>query len=198
MQTMSHNLKNKVFILHCENADPEQHWYLWLEQQLKSDDVGIERIFLADASHPDAEIWQTCLDAQLKGLNEHSIVVAHGLSCLAAARYLVNKLKQNTIKAGIFIAGFNESIPNHPEWTSFISHSNFESGVLRANIPRRLVFFSSNDPVVPVPLTFKFSHLLNAQLIEVAQAGHFRKEDGYGEFPQLLQVLQTLLKAELS
>jgi len=54
---MSHNSKNNVFILHCENADPEQHWYLWLEQQLKSETVGVERIFLADANHPEAEIW---------------------------------------------------------------------------------------------------------------------------------------------
>lgn len=40
--------------------------------------------------------------------------------------------------------------------------------------------------------------MLNAQLIEVAQAGHFRAEDGYAEFPQLLDILQTLLKAELN
>ena len=40
--------------------------------------------------------------------------------------------------------------------------------------------------------------LLNAQLIEVAEAGHFRMEDGYSAFPQLLQILQTLVKAELS
>lgn len=195
---MSHNSKNKVYIVHCEHADPEQHWYHWLEQQLKSEAVAVERIFLADASHPEAEIWQTCLDAQLKALNEQSIVVAHGLSCVAVARFLAKKLKQTTLKAGVFIAAFNDPISRDSEFNTFIEHSTFESGVLRANIQRRLVFFSSNDPIVPVPLTFKFSNLLNAQLIEVAQAGHFRAEDGFSEFPQLLQVLQTLLKAEFS
>lgn len=195
---MSHNSKNSVFILHCENADPEQHWYAWLEQQLKSEEIRVERVFLADANHPEAEIWQTCLEAQLKGLNEQSIVVAHGLSCVAVARFLAKKLKQMTLKAGIFIAAFNDAIPQHPEFNSLLEHCHFESGLLRANIQRRLVFFSSNDPVIPVPLTFKFSNLLNAQLIEVAQAGHFRAEDGFSEFPQLLQVLQTLLKAEFN
>lgn len=195
---MSHNLNGKVFILHCEGADPEQHWYLWLEQQLKSEGIDAERIFLADASHPEAKIWQTCLETQLKGLNEHSIVVAHGLSCVAVAHFLAKRLKQAQLKAGLFIAAFNELIPKYPEYDVFIQHSDFTSGVLRANIKRRLVFFSSNDPIVPVPLTFKFSHLLNAQLIEVAEAGHFRMEDGYSTFPQLLQILQTLVKAELS
>ncbi len=195
---MSHNSKNSVFILHCENADPDQHWYGWLEQQLKSDELRVERVFLADAIHPEAEIWQTCLEAQLKGLNERSIVVAHGLSCVALSRFLAQKLKQMTIKAGIFIAGFNDPIAQHPEFNAFIQQAQFESGILRANIQRRLVFFSSNDPVIPVPLMFKFSNLLNAQLIEVAQAGHFRTEDGFKEFPQLLQALQTLLKAEFS
>ncbi|WHP05294.1 alpha/beta hydrolase [Acinetobacter corruptisaponis] len=195
---MSHFSKNKVFIIHCEHADPDQHWYGWLEQQLKNLNVAAERIFLADASHPDAEIWQTCLEAQLKGLDEQSIIIAHGLSCVAMARFLAKRLKQHSIKAGIFIAGFNEAISKHPEFDSFLGHSKFESHVLRAHLQTRLVFFSSNDPVVPVPLTFKFSHLLGAQLVEVAQAGHFRQEDGYTEFPQLLQTLQSLLKVELS
>ena len=93
---------------------------------------------------------------------------------------------------------FDTLLEKYPEYDVFIQHSDFTSGVLRANIKRRLVFFSSNDPIVPVPLTFKFSHLLNAQLIEVAEARHFRMEDGYSTFPQLLQILQTLVKAELS
>ena len=40
--------------------------------------------------------------------------------------------------------------------------------------------------------------LLKAQLIEAAQAGHFRTEDGYTMFPQLFQILQTLVNADLS
>ena len=40
--------------------------------------------------------------------------------------------------------------------------------------------------------------LLNAQLIEAVRAGHFRTEDGYTMFPQLLQILQTLVNADLS
>ncbi|MCH7336242.1 alpha/beta hydrolase [Acinetobacter sp. NIPH 2699] len=195
---MSHKSSSTVYIAHCESADPDQHWYLWLEQQLKHEGVAVERIFLADASHPDTEIWHTCLEAQLKKLNEHSIMVAHGLSCVAVVRFLAAKLQQKTIKAGVFIAAFNEPLPQQPALDSFICHSSFESGILRQHIQRRVVLFSSNDPIVPVPLSFKFSHLLNAQLIEVTQAGHFRAEDGYTEFPQLLQVLQTLVKAELS
>ncbi len=94
--------------------------------------------------------------------------------------------------------GFNESIPNYPALDSFINHCKIDAGILRLNIQRRVVIFSSNNPIVPVPFSFKFSHLLNAQLIEVAQAGHFRAEDGYSEFPQLLPIIQALLKVELS
>ncbi|MBH2002100.1 MAG: alpha/beta hydrolase [Moraxellaceae bacterium] len=195
---MSHNSNGKVFILHCENANPEQHWYLWLEQQLKSEGIAAERIFLADSNHPEAEIWQTCIETQLQDLNEQSIVVAHGLSCIAVAHFLAKHLQQTQLKACLFIAAFNEPIAKFPEYDEFIKHSNFTSAVIRANVKRRLVFFSTNDPIVPVPLTFKFSNLLNAQLIEAVQAGHFRTEDGYSTFPQLLQILQTLVKAELS
>lgn len=74
---MSQDMKNKVFILHCENANPEQHWYIWLEQQLKSIGIAAERVVLADSSHPDAEVWQTCLEAQLSTINQQSILVAY-------------------------------------------------------------------------------------------------------------------------
>lgn len=103
---MSHNLNGKVFILHCENADPEQHWYLWLEQQLKSEGIDAERIFLADASHPEAKIWQTCLETQLKGLNEHSIVVAHGLSCVAVAHFFSEAAQTGSIEGRIIYRSF--------------------------------------------------------------------------------------------
>lgn len=195
---MSQDMKNKVFILHCENANPEQHWYIWLEQQLKSIGIAAERVVLADSSHPDAEVWQTCLEAQLNTINQQSILVAHGLSCLAAARYLADKLKGTSIKAALFLAGFNETIPQHPEWNQFIQANRFESKYLRTNILRRIVFFSSNDPVVPVPYTFKFAHHINAQLIEVSQAGHFCEDDGYREFEHLFKVIQTLVVAELT
>lgn len=198
LQTMSHDSETKLFILHCENAAPEHHWYLWLEQQLTSMQVKVERVFLADASHPDIEVWQTCLQAQLKGLNEHSIVVAHGLSCLALAQFLSQKLQQHTLKAAIFIASLCEPIAKHPEWDAFIQQSQFENTRLRSQIQRRVVVFSSNDLVVPAPLSFKFSNLIHAQMVEVAQAGHFRAEDGYAEFPQLLQMLQALLKVKLA
>ena len=89
---MSHNSNGKVFILHCENANPEQHWYLWLEQQLKSEGIAAERIFLADSNHPEVEIWQTCLETQLQDLNEQSIVVAHGLSGIAVVHFLAKRL----------------------------------------------------------------------------------------------------------
>ena len=194
LHTMSHDLETKVYILHSENAEPEQHWYVWLNQQLQSSNVKVERIFLADATHPDVEVWQTCLEAQMSQLNERSIIVAHGLSSLAVVQFLTVQLQQGAIKAAIFIAAFNEPLPKHPEFNAFIQHSQLGVGILRANIQRRIVMFSSNDPIVPVPFTFKFSNSLNAQLIEVMQAGHFRTEDGYHEFPQLLEIIQSLLK----
>lgn len=114
------------------------------------------------------------------------------------AHFLAKRLQQTQLKACLFIAAFNEPIAKFPEYDEFIKHSNFTSGVIRANVKRRRVFFSTNDPIVPVPLTFKFSNLLNAQLIEAFQAVHFRTEDGYTMFPQLFQILQTLVNADLS
>ena len=44
-----------------------------ISAQLKNIGIAAERVVLADSSHPDAEVWQTCLEAQLSTINQQSI-----------------------------------------------------------------------------------------------------------------------------
>ena len=55
------------------------------------------------------------------------------------------------------------------------------------------MYISNNDPHVPTAMSLSLAHrLLNTQIFEVLQAGHFEKTDGYADFPQLLEVIQRL------
>jgi predicted alpha/beta hydrolase family esterase len=47
--------------------------------------------------------------------------------------------------------------------------------------------------VVPPPLALQFGYFMNAQLLEVKQAGHFTQQDGFSEFALLQQILQPLM-----
>lgn len=182
-----------VFIVHGENSSPEDHWFSWLAQQVKDVHGVAKLVFLPDADIPEFDLWQQALDMQMSNLNEHSIVIAHSLGCLAVAHYLSQHLNHQKIEALICVAGF-KSVPLHkPELNSFIQQATLQSRVLHRQIAHRIVLFSNNDPVVPPPLALQFGYFMNAQLLEVKQAGHFTQQDGFSEFALLQQILQPLM-----
>ncbi|WP_130802308.1 RBBP9/YdeN family alpha/beta hydrolase [Acinetobacter ihumii] len=182
-----------VYIIHGYQAVPEDHWFPWLEQQIQHTGAHAERVFLADSTHPDAQVWQECLSAQCTILNENTIIVAHSLGCLSSLNFLSQALQNSSIAAGIFVSGFTEKLKALPELDAFIASQKVDDKLLRQQIARRYVFLSTNDAFVPPPLTLRFAHGLNAQIFEIKQAGHFMQQDGYAAFPQLWEVLRPLL-----
>ena len=182
-----------VFIVHGENSSPEDHWFSWLTQQVKAMHGIAKLVFLPDADVPEFDLWQQALDMQMSNLNEHSIVIAHSLGCLAVAHYLSQHLNHQKIEALICVAGFKSVTPHKPELNSFIQQAKLESRVLHRQIAHRIALFSNNDSVVPPPLALQFGHFMNAQLQEVKQARHFTQQDGFSEFALLQQILQPLM-----
>lgn len=187
------NRSKTVFIVHGEHASPEDHWFAWLAQQVEAMQGVAKLVFLPDADAPEFDLWQQALDMQMTGLNEHSIVVAHSLGCLAVAHYLSQHLNHQKVQALICVAGFKSLLPHQPELNSFIQQAKLESRVLHRQIAHRIALFSNNDSVVPPPLALQFGHFMNAQLLEVKQAGHFTQQDSFSEFALLQQILQPLM-----
>ncbi|WP_413773014.1 alpha/beta hydrolase [Acinetobacter sp. ANC 4173] len=128
---------------------------------------------------------------QMQDLNEHSIVIAHSLGCLATVYYLSQHLNHPKMQAFIGVTGFKSLLPHKPELNSFIQQATLQSRVLHRQIAHRIALFSNNGAVVPPPL--QFGHFMNAQLQEVKQAGHFTQQDGWSEFVLLQQILQPLM-----
>ncbi|MBJ9986615.1 serine hydrolase family protein [Acinetobacter sp. S40] len=182
-----------VYIIHGYQAVPEDHWFPWLEQHILQTGAIAERVFLADSAHPDADVWQECLSAQCTVLNENTIIVAHSLGCVSSLNFLSKVLQKSSIGAGIFVSGFTEKLNAIPELDQFMESQTLDDKLLRQHILRRYVLLSSNDPFVSPPLTIRLGQRLNAQILEIKQAGHFMQEDGYTAFPQLWDVLRPLL-----
>jgi predicted alpha/beta hydrolase family esterase len=174
-----------------ENSSPEEHWVTWLAQQIKAMHSVAKLVFLPDADAPELDLWQQAFDMQISDLNEHSIVIAHSLGCLAAAYYLSQHLNHPKMQAFIGVAGFKSLLPHQPELNSFIQQATLQGRVLHRQIAHRIVLFSNNDAVVPPPLPF--GHFMNVQLQEAKPAGHFTQQDGFSEFALLQQILQLLI-----
>ena len=173
----------KVFIIHGFQASAQSHWFPWLKRKLEAIRVDCHVFNMTDSMHPDYLIWKQDLTQQLQYLDSDTIVIAHSL------------LEHQKIKAFIGVSGFKEKLKSLPELNHFIEQAHLSDGILRLNIQQRYVIFSNNDLYVPAPLTICLGQRINAQMLEIKGAGHFLEEDRYQEFPQLWELVQSILSA---
>lgn len=183
----------KVFIVPGYQASPDQHWFPWLFEKIKNEGAECDFIRISSATQPDFNVWKTAIQQQLTSLNQDTIIVAHSLGCMSVLDYLSHSNDGHQLKALFCISGFYDDLTTLPELNGFIKQAKIQDAKVRHSTQQRYVFLSSNDQVVPAPLTIRFGHLINAQMIEVKDAGHFMQEDGFHEFPQLWDRLKLLL-----
>lgn len=63
---------------------------------------------------------------------------------------------------------------------------------VKAKLARSVVMLSDNDPYVPYEETKKdFEARLGSETITVSGVGHFTSDDGFGTFPQLLEIFEN-------
>ena len=187
--------KKNIYIVHGYQASPNDHWFPWLSKRLNDAGHISKRVVLAESEQPNFEYWQKFLSLQMSRLDENTIIVAHSLGCLTTLHYLSTyfEVHKSKIKAGIFVAGFMSPLKAILELNDFIQKAKLNRLVLVKGMPLSVCLLSSNDPYVPPPLTLQLSNLIQAQNIEVKNAGHFMAQDGYIEFEQLWETLQPLL-----
>lgn len=190
------NSKKKVYIVHGYQASTLDHWFPWLSRKVKEAGHDAKRIMLAQPMQPDPELWQQSLKAQIPHLDESTILVAHNLSCLSVLKFL--EQQQTPICAGIFVAAFKDPIVALSELNRFIRGTKLNFKSINSSMKQSVIFFSSNDPYVPAPLSLQLGQLLNAQMHEVRNAGHFMKRDGYENFEELWSVIQQCLSSDVA
>ncbi|MGX5698650.1 RBBP9/YdeN family alpha/beta hydrolase [Acinetobacter kookii] len=186
-------LKKKVYIVHGDQSSANDHWFPWLSQQIQHSGHLARRLTLPDPSAPNFQNWQAAIQLQIPRLDPESIIVAHGLGCLASLHFLTQALSQTQIRGLILVAGFKDKLTALPELDSFIRQAKLDMAILQKQIATRFLLFSCNDPYVSPPKAVLLGHYINAQMQEVNHAGHFMRSDGFDEFNQVWEVLKPLL-----
>lgn len=194
---MNNMKQKKVYIVHGYQASPNDHWFPWLSRKVHAAGHFSKRVMLPESSQPNFDAWQQSLALQIPHLNEDTIIVAHSLGCAAVLHYLTQHFQTaaKNIQAGIFVSGFAAPLSTIPELNEFIAAAKLDSVKLQTSMPLAFCLLSSNDPIVPPPLTLQLSHLLNAQCFEVKKAGHFMRKDGYSEFDEIWELIKPLLSS---
>lgn len=171
-----------AFIFHGYGAEPNDHWFGWLAQQLDTANIRAVVPALPDSLSPDAPLWQETVRAAVGEPSEDTVMIAHSLGCLAVLRHLASLTGAWRLGSLVLVSGFLDPLPVLPELDSFIGSGCDVTGLCE-HIDRVIVIRSDNDPLVPPAHTDRLAGLLGANAVVVPGAGHFLAADGHNTLP---------------
>ena len=182
-----------VFIIHGSFGSPEENWFPWLKQELEV--LGV-KVFVPAFPTPEGQslaVWMKAFEEYKQFLDEETIFVGHSLG----PAFILNVLEglNKPVKAAFFVAGFvgNLNNPEFDELNKSFADRVFDWGKIRENCGRFFVFYSDNDPYVPIQKAQILGQMLGTEPIIVKEAGHFNDAAGYTKFPVLLEKIKSLL-----
>ncbi|TQI81260.1 hypothetical protein FHU10_3831 [Serratia fonticola] len=187
------NIPYRVVIVHGFLSTPRHHWFVWLKKQLEKLGIQVVLPTMPSPRSPCSADWLAHLMATVPTVSRHTWFIGHSLGCVTLLHYLALLNEENPVEGAVLVSGFSEPVPLMAELNDF-TRQDFDYSQLKKNVGQFVTLCSMNDDIVPAYLTQSLSRSLSAECYSFPSAGHFRAQDGFKQFPELLQVLSDYLK----
>lgn len=178
----------RVVVVHGYDAAPDQHWFPWLRERLTAEGVRTVVVELPEPSFPEAGAWLAAVARAVGEPDRHTHLVGHSLGCITLLRHLAGLPGPWTLGGLVLVAGFTGRLEGVPLLDEFLAE-DVDVTAVRANVRRRLVLRSDDDPTVPAAATEALAERLGATVRVVPRAGHFCGSDGVTRLPTVLDAL---------
>ncbi len=182
-----------IIIIHGSFGSPEENWFPWLKAELEG--LGV-KVFVPAFPTPEGQslaVWMKAFEEYRQYLNEETILVGHSLG----PAFILNVLEglNKPVKACFFVAGFigNLRNPEFDELNKSFADRVFDWKKIKENCKQFFVFYSDNDPYVPIQKAQILGQMLDTEPIIVKEAGHFNDAAGYTTFSRILEKIKSLL-----
>lgn len=179
----------RVFIIHGWQEHPEDAWFPWLKEQLKSKGFEVFVPQMPNTDYPKIEEWVPYIKELVGTPDKNTFFVGHSIGCQTILRYL----QDICLKVGgaVFVAGWinlkSDTIEAEGEETVEIAKPWIETSLyyekIRENCDKIVALFSTNDPYVPFSDSELFKDKLGAKVIIYENKGHLGGEDGISDLP---------------
>jgi predicted alpha/beta hydrolase family esterase len=167
------------------NGSDDDHWQTWLERELRSAGRETRRPPFADVDHPDVTTWLDTLRATLSGLPDDGFdVVAHSLGAVLWLHHVAAPGDSPRPSRVALIS------PPSPR-TTIDEIAQFFPPPLDIDTVRRsadgtVLVAGDADPYLPEGIAAAYGLPLKMATTIVPGAAHINVEDGFGEWPAVL------------
>ncbi len=182
----------KFTLVHGWEGSPTGNWFPWLQSALEKQGHIVIALEMPNAFHPVQDEWVTHLKKSVGTPDTDTILIGHSLGGIAILRYLERLAPEDKVGSIALVASFPQSV-GIPELASFFETS-LDYAAVKSHISGSILAFQSqDDPYVPFENGILLRDELGAKLITIEHGGHLNANNGYTEFPTLLNELQSLL-----
>lgn len=182
-------MKN-YFIIHGSFGSSQENWFPWLEAEItRGGELCINLDYPTGIGKQTYKNWEMVLNSVKRFINEESVFFCHSISCIFLIKYCIkNKIK---IGKAIMVSGFNQLLGLDEDFdeVNCTMYTNYIKD-FKELCPKRICYFSKDDPYVPVKKLADFAKELNAETYIESNSGHFNTAAGYTEFKELLQYIK--------
>ena len=186
-------MKKRVIIVHGWEGSPTSDWIGWATEAFREKEYEVTTPEMPDTDNPVIEKWVGHLKFVAGAGDEHTYFIGHSIACQTIMRFL--ETIDAEIGGAIFVAGWFD-LTNQGEEEKVIAKPWIETPIdyakVRGNLAKSVVMLSDNDPYVPYEETKRdFETRLGSEAVIVSKAGHFTTDDGFGPFPQLIDIFEN-------
>ena len=182
----------RVIIVHGWGGDPDEGWFPWLKLELEARGYSVSVPEMPDTMHPKIDAWVSALRSAIGTPDEELVLVGHSVGCQTILRYLATI--DATIAKAILVAPWVGlvGLGDEEEWS--IAQPWIETSIdfaaARSHCVSFSLFFSDNDPFVPLSNQSVLEEKLGATSTVYSGKGHLSEEHGVMELPDVLNTIE--------
>jgi serine hydrolase len=182
----------KLFLIHCWGGDGRSCWSGWISDKMREKGVEVMAPDFPNPSTPWLPDWLAEIRRDVKKFDRDWVLIGHSLGCPTILRLLEGFEKDERVGTAILVSGFAKDL-HIPELQNFI-YKEFDWEKIRKGAGKFIVIHSDNDPFIELGEAERVAKLLGAELIVEHNAGHINEGSGFGPYPRLLKILESLDK----
>lgn len=186
MATVTLDTPPIALIIHGWNDDPAKGWLGWLNAQLTERGYDVSAPHLQIGQRPLLKRWNNQIRPLANKLSQQSIVVAHSLGCFLTLRMLEAISLDDPVDKVILVSGFYDA-PNDTASKFFAPEPDWIH--IKEQARKFICIYSNDDTIVTPDRTRRLSHKLDAELIMLADKGHFLGSRGLETLPEILEFI---------
>ena len=181
----------RVLIMHgWTNRRQENTWHRILVSALRHQGHQVLYPQFPSTDNPTLEEWQELLLAELELLEEagpgETVVIGHSLGCVNFIHAAVEGKIKNPVDRLLFVAPADPKLLGEIEGLKVDLSKPKTKQALDAVVRNLTVVGSDADPWIPDGVQQTFAEPLGVEAIVIEGAGHFKGDEGWGQWQGLL------------